>query len=140
MIDIRLIREKPDWVKAEIAKLYLEAPIDEIVDLDQQRRQALIEADELKAKRNRVSKSMGPLRGRIKKAPPEKKAALEAEFEATRQQMGEVNAQIKALDEQLREIDAQLEAAMLRVPNLPDPSVPLGADDSENIVLRGEGT
>ena len=50
--------------------------------------------------------------------------------------MGEVNAQIKALDEQLREIDAQLETAMLRVPNLPDPSVPVGADDSENIVLR----
>ena len=72
MIDIRLIREKPDWVKAEIAKLHLEAPIDEIVDLDQRRRQALIQADELKAERNRVSKSMGPLRGRIKKAHAER--------------------------------------------------------------------
>jgi seryl-tRNA synthetase len=140
MIDMRLIREKPEWVKAEIAKLHLEAPIDEIVGLDQRRRQALIQADELKAERNRVSKAMGPLRGRIKKAPPEEKAALETEFEATRQQMGEVNERIKDLDEQLREIDAQLETAMLRVPNLPDPSVPLGADDSENIVLRGEGT
>jgi seryl-tRNA synthetase len=140
MIDIRLIREKPDWVKAEIAKLHLEAPIDEIVDLDQRRRQTLVQADELKAERNRVSKSMGPLRGRIKKATAADKAALEAEFEATRQQMGKVNARIKELDEQLREIDAQLEAAMLRVPNLPDPSVPLGADDSENVVLRGEGT
>jgi len=139
MIDIRLIREKPEWVKAEIAKLHLEAPIDEIVDMDQRRRQALIQADELKAERNRVSKAMGPLRGRIKKAPPEERAALEAEFEATRQQMGEVNERIKKLDEQLREIDAQLETAMLRVPNLPDPSVPLGADDSENVVLRGEG-
>jgi seryl-tRNA synthetase len=140
MIDIRLIREKPDWVKAEIAKLHLEAPIDEIVDLDQRRRQALSQADELKAERNRVSKSMGPLRGRIKKAPPEDKAALEAEFEATREQMGQVNAQIKALDDQLREIDEQLQTAMLQVPNLPDPEVPVGADDSENIVLRGEGT
>jgi seryl-tRNA synthetase len=139
MIDIRLIREKPEWVKTEIAKLHMEAPIDEIVDLDQRRRQALIQADELKAERNRVSKSMGPLRGRIKKAQDAEKAALEAEFEATRQQMGEVNAQIKALDEALREIDSELETAMLRVPNLPDPSVPLGADDSENIVLRGEG-
>jgi seryl-tRNA synthetase len=140
MIDIRLIREKPEWVKAEVAKLHSEAPIDEIVDLDQRRRQTLTQADELKAERNRVSKSMGPLRGRIRKAPPEEKAALEAEFEATRQQMGEVNAQIKDLDEQLREIEERLEAAMLRVPNLPDPSVPLGADESENVVLRGEGT
>jgi seryl-tRNA synthetase len=139
MIDIRLIREKPEWVKAEIAKLHLEAPIDEIVELDQRRRQTLSQADELKAERNRVSKSMGPLRGRIQKAPPQDKAALEAEFEATREQMGQVNAQIKELDDQLREIDEQLQTAVLQVPNLPDPEVPIGADDSENVVLRGEG-
>jgi seryl-tRNA synthetase len=139
MIDIQLIRDKPDWVKAEIAKLHLEAPVDEIVDLDQRRRQTLVQADELKAERNRVSKTMGPLRGRINRAEGAERAALEAEFEATREQMGHVSEQIKALDDQLREIDAQLEAAMLRVPNLPDPGVPLGADDSENIVLRGEG-
>jgi seryl-tRNA synthetase len=140
MIDIRLIREKPDWVKAEIAKLHMEAPIDQIVDLDRRRRQALSQADDLKAERNRVSKSMGPLRGRIKKAEGAEKAALEAEFEATRQQMGQVNAQIKALDDQLREIDTHLEAAMLRVPNLPDASVPVGADESENVLVRQEGT
>ena len=136
MIDIRLIREKPEWVKGEIAKLNAEAPIDKILDLDQQRRQALSQVEELKAKRNQVSKSMGPLRGRIKKAEGAEKAQLEAEFEATRQQMGEVNAQIKALDDSLREIDAQLEAAMLHVPNLPDPSVPVGPDESENVILR----
>ena len=75
MIDIRLIREKPDWVKAEIAKLNTEAPIDEILDLDQQRRQALSQVEELKAERNQVSKSMGPLRGRIKKAEGADKGA-----------------------------------------------------------------
>jgi seryl-tRNA synthetase len=140
MIDLRLIREKTEWVKAEIAKTYTEAPIDQIVDLDQRRRQALSRAEELKAQRNRASKSMGRLRGRIKKAPDAEKAALEAEFEAARQQMGEVGAEIKALDDSLREIDAQLEQAMLQVPNLPDPSVPVGADESENVVLRQEGT
>jgi seryl-tRNA synthetase len=108
MIDIRLIRENPDWVKGEIAKLNAEAPIDEILDLDQQRRQALSQVEELKAERNRVSKSMGPLRGRITKAKDNEKAQLEAEFEATRQQMGAVNEQIKALDDSLRDIDAQL--------------------------------
>jgi seryl-tRNA synthetase len=135
MIDIRLIRENPDWVKGEIAKLNAEAPIDEILDLDQQRRQALSQVEELKAERNRVSKSMGPLRGRITKAKDNEKAQLEAEFEATRQQMGAVNEQIKALDDSLRDIDAQLEAAMLLVPNLPDRSVPVGADESENVVV-----
>ena len=71
MIDIRLIREKPDWVKAEIAKLYLDAPTDQIVELDRRRRELLTEAEELKAERNQVSKSMGPLRGRINRAQGE---------------------------------------------------------------------
>ena len=52
--------------------------------------------------------------------------------------MGEVGAEIKALDDSLREIDAQLEQAMLQVPNLPDPSVPVGPDESENVVVRQE--
>jgi len=140
MIDMKLIRERADWVKAEIAKLYIDAPIDEIVSLDQQRRQILSEVEELKAERNRVSKSMGPLRGRIKKATGAEKAELEAEFERTRQQMGEVGERISELDVQVREADEQLDRAMLLVPNLPDPSVPVGKDESENVVLRQEGT
>ena len=140
MIDIRLIREKADWVKAEIAKLNTEAPIDDIVDLDHERRQVLSQVEELKAERNQVSKSMGQLQGRIRKAQGAEKAALEAEFEAVRQQMSEAGTQIKALDDALREIDAQLEEAMLQVPNLPDPSVPVGPDESENVILREDAT
>jgi seryl-tRNA synthetase len=139
MIDIRTIREAPDWVKAEIAKLYIDAPIDQILGLDTQRRELLTEVEELKAERNRVSKSMGPLSGQIKRATGEGKARLEAEFERIRQQMGEVGEQIKALDEQTREIDVQLEQALLQVPNLPDPSVPVGRDESENVVIRQAG-
>jgi seryl-tRNA synthetase len=140
MIDIKLIRERPDWVKAEIAKLYIEAPIDQIVALDRQRRETLTQVEELKAERNRVSKAMGPLRGRIKKAQGEERTRLESEFERTRQRMGEVGEQIGTLDDALREIDARLEAAMLQVPNLPDPSVPVGVDESENVLVRQEGT
>ena len=139
MIDITVIREKTDWVKAEIAKLYTDAPIDEIVELDRQRRQVLTEVEELKAERNRVNKSMGPLRGKIKKAAGDDKARLEAEFERTRAQMGEVGAQIKVLDEQTREIDAQLDKALLYVPNLPDPSIPVGRDERDNVIIRQEG-
>jgi seryl-tRNA synthetase len=140
MIDIRLIREKPGWVKAEIAKLNAEAPIDEIADLDRERRQVLSRVEELKAERNRVSKSMGQLQGRIRKAQGAEKVALEAEFEAVRQQMSEAGAQIKTLDDALRDIDARLEEAMLQVPNLPDPIVPVGPDESENVILREDAT
>ena len=136
MIDIRLIRDKADWVKDEIAKLNDKAPIDQIVDLDQKRRKTLRQVEELKAQRNQVSKALGRLRGRIKKAQESEKADLEAEFEAARGQMSQVGAQIKALDDQVREIDVQLDEAMLQVPNLPDPSVPVGPDESENVVLR----
>jgi seryl-tRNA synthetase len=140
MIDIKLIREQTAWVKGEIAKLYMEAPIDEIVELDERRREMLSHVEQLKAERNRVSKSMGPLQGRIKKAQGEEKARLEAEFERVRQSMSEVGDQIKALDDDVRQIDEQLQTAMLQVPNLPDPTVPVGRDESENVVVRQEET
>ncbi len=139
MLDIKLIREQPDWVKGEIVKLYTDAPIDRIIELDQQRRALLNESEELKAERNKVSKSMGPLRGKMNKAGGDNRTRLEAEFAAVRQKMSAVGERIKALDAQVREIDAALEDAMLRVPNLPDPSVPVGVDESENVVIRQEG-
>jgi len=139
MLDIKLIRDDPEWVKAEIAKLNTEAPIDEIVELDELRRELLTESESLKAERNRVSKTMGPLRGRIRKAGEEDKARLEAQFEETRQRMSAVGDEIDALDERIRRIEEQLDHAMLLVPNLPDPSVPVGPDESENVVLRQEG-
>ncbi|MFN2158130.1 MAG: serine--tRNA ligase, partial [Anaerolineae bacterium] len=139
MLDIKLIRENPEWVKAEIAKLNTEAPIDEIVELDELRRELLTESESLKAERNRVSKTMGPLRGRIRKAKQEEKASLEIQFEETRQRMSAVGDEIDALDERIRRIEEQLDHAMLLVPNLPDPSVPVGPDESENVVVRQEG-
>ena len=139
MIDIKLIRENPEWVKAEMAKLYTDAPIDEIVRLDEQRRALLTEVEQLKAERNRVNKSIGPLQGQIKRAAGEEKARLEAEFELLRQEMTQVGERIKALDEQVRAIDEALNDALLRVPNLPDPSVPVGPDETHNIIVRQEG-
>ncbi|MBN1937920.1 MAG: serine--tRNA ligase [Anaerolineae bacterium] len=139
MLDIKLIREDPAWVKAEIAKLNADAPIDDIVRLDEQRRALLTETEDLKAERNRVSKSMGSLQGQIKKASGDEKARLEGEFERVRVQMSEVGERIKALDEQVREIDEALDDALLRVPNLPDPSVPVGPDESHNVIVRQEG-
>ncbi|MBN1583246.1 MAG: serine--tRNA ligase [Anaerolineae bacterium] len=139
MLDIRLIRENPEWVKSEIAKLNGEAPIDQIVELDERRRALLSEVEDLKAERNRVSKSIGLLRGKLKKAQGAEKAQLEAEFEAVRKRMGEVGDRIKDLDGEVRGIDEALNEAVLLVPNLPDPSVPVGPDETHNVVVRQEG-
>jgi seryl-tRNA synthetase len=139
MLDIKLIRDDPEWVKAEIAKLNTEAPIDEIVELDELRRELLTQSESLKAERNRVTKTMGPLHGRIRRAEGEEKVRLEAQFEETRQRMSAVGDEIDALDERIRRIEEQLDSAMLLVPNLPDPSLPVGPDESENVVIRQEG-
>ncbi len=140
MIDIKLIRDDPDWVKAEMHKLQAQAPIDEILELDLCRRRLLTQVEELKAQRNQVSKGIGPLQGRIKKAQGTEKTGLEAQFEELRQQMGKVGDRIAALDQEIGEVDARLNQDMLQVPNLPDATVPVGMDESENVVVRQEGS
>jgi len=126
MIDLKLIREKPDWVKGAIASLQTEAPIDEILALDEQRRTLLTEAEALKARRNEVSKEIGRLRG----AP---------QADPLKEEMRQVGERIKALDEQVRGVEEQLNSNMLEVPNVPHASVPVGRDDRENIVVRTVG-
>jgi len=126
MIDLRLIREKPDEVRYAIATLHLSAPIDEILALDEKRRELLREVEQLKARRNEASKQIGRLRG----GP---------ESEALKEEMRQVGERIKDLDEQVKRVDEQLSLAMMEVPNLPHPSVPVGADERENVIVRTEG-
>lgn len=127
MIDIRWIREDPERVKAEIAKLHAEAPIDEIVALDETRRDVLQELEALRHRRNVTSKRIGEMDDQASREP-------------LIEEMRGVNEEIGALEERLRETEARLETAMLQVPNLPHESVPEGADESENVVVRQEGT
>ena len=126
MLDINLIRSKPEWVKAEIAKLNSEAPIDQILTLDARRRELLQQVEELKHLRNTVSKEIG----RMKDAD-ERQAKIE--------EMRAVADQISAMDERIRKLDDGLIESMLWVPNLPHASVPVGASDEENTVIRTEG-
>lgn len=154
MIDINLIREDPEWVKAQIAKLNDSAPIDEIVTLDQRRRELILEVEALRRERNETSKKIGRAMGELKKL--EKKAetatdeddsaALQAELaiateavDTAREEMRVVGDQIEALDEQLGAIETELDEKMLWVPNLPHESVPVGPDDSHNIAYPPEG-
>ena len=126
MLDLAFIREHPDEVKAAMQKLYAEAPIDDILSLDVRRRSLLGEVEKLKAQRNTVSKEIGKMQDA-------------AGREAKILEMRAVGDQIDALDVQVREAEAKLSELMLTVPNLPDESVPIGPDESHNIVTAQEG-
>jgi seryl-tRNA synthetase len=127
MLDIRLIRERTDFVKAELEKVGAEAAgIDAVLAADARRRALIQEVETLRAKRSEVSRTIG-------KQDPAARAKLVADMRA-------VGDRISGLEQDLAQAEAEFERVMLEVPNLPDPSVPLGRDDGENTVLRTEGT
>ncbi|MEA2584071.1 MAG: seryl-tRNA synthetase, partial [Thermomicrobiales bacterium] len=108
MLDIRLIRENPEEVKAAIARLHTTAPIDEIVALDAQRRALLTEVEALKAERNEGSKAVSRARD------PEQRQQLIENLRTMGDTIDQLDAKSKAIDEQLRDL-------LLSVPNLPLP-------------------
>jgi seryl-tRNA synthetase len=127
MLNINIIREHPDVVRKALANRQMEiTPVDQILELDQQRRQTIQETESLKAQRNTVSKEIGKA-----KDPTERQAKIEA--------MRQVGERISQLDEALRKIEEQLNAILSGIPNIPDARTPYGKDDSENVVLRGVG-
>jgi seryl-tRNA synthetase len=127
MLDLRLIRENPDHVKAAIATTYTEAPIDEILALDSRRRALLTEVELLKAELNRGSKAVGRA-----KDPTERQTLIAS--------MRELGDRIGALDAEVAGVDERLHGLMLQVPNLPLPHVPVAPDESGNVVVAEHGT
>ncbi|HXR46263.1 MAG TPA: serine--tRNA ligase [Candidatus Limnocylindrales bacterium] len=131
MLDIKLIREKPDFVRARLATRGAgdEAKIDELLRLDEKRRKILAEVETLKAQRNRVSKEIGALMGQKKTAEAEAKKAETRNF----------GDRIAAFDKELAQADAALDALMLQLPNLPHESVKVGKTAEDNPVIRTFG-
>ncbi len=126
MLDLDLIRQRPELVKAALVDLNAEAPIDQILDLDERRRSLLTEVEALRAERNARSKEIGRMKD---------SAARQAQIEAMRA----VGDRIKELEGSLTEVESSLEEALLWVPNLPYSSVPVGPDESHNTIVRQEG-
>src|SRR6266404_4879970 len=129
MLDIRLIREKPDFVRERLATRGSgdEAKIDELLRLDSERRKSETELQRLQSERNRLSKEIGARRSR--KEPSEE---LEAEVRKIGEQIAGLTQRANALDEEQRNL-------LLDVPNLPHASVPIGRDPSANRVVRSWG-
>ena len=142
MLDIKFVRENPELVKENIRKKYQDAKlplVDEVIELDAKNRAAITEASELRAQKNKLSKANGPLFGKLKKAAEEEKAAIQAEIDANM-------AAVKANDERLAELEKleeeyanEIYKRMLLIPNIIDPSVPLGPDDSFNVEVERFG-
>ena len=137
MLDIRFIRENPEAVKENIKKKFQDSKlplVDEVIDLDAKRRAAIAEADQLRSNRNTLSKQIGMLMGQAKKDP----AKLE-EAEAVKRQVKEQADRLAELEHQEAELEQELHHRLLLIPQIIDPSVPIGKDDSENVEVERFG-
>ena len=137
MLDIRFIRENPEAVKENIKKKFQEKKlplVDHVLALDAENRAAMSEANELRAARNTLSKQVGMLMGQAKKDPSKLAEAEEAKakVKANADRLAELEEQETRLAEEIRKI-------MLVIPNIIDPSVPIGPDDSANVEVERFG-
>ena len=137
MLDIRFIRENPDAVKENIKKKFQDAKlplVDEVIALDAQNRAAITEASELRSKRNSLSKQIGILMGQSKKDPSKKDEA-----EKVKADVVAINERLEGLEALETELAEKIRRIMLQIPNMIDPSVPIGPDDSCNVEVQRFG-
>ena len=137
MLDIKLIRENPDLVKENIKKKFQDQKlplVDEVLELDKENRAVMAEAQELRSARNSLSKQVGILMGQSKKDPSKLAEAEEAKAKVTANadRLAELEAKETELAQKIRKI-------MLQIPNIIDPSVPIGPDDSCNVEVQRFG-
>ena len=132
MIDLKFLRENPEIVKENIKKKFQDQKlplVDEVIELDAQARKTQQEADEIRASRNKLSKEIGALMAQGKKEEAE---AVKAQVSANAARLAELEALEKELGEKITSI-------MMRIPNIIDPSVPIGKDDSCNVEIEKFG-
>ena len=132
MIDIKFLRENPDAVKENIKKKFQDNKlplVDEVIELDSQLRNAKQEADDFRASRNKLSKQIGALMGQGKKD----------EAEEIKKQVSDNAARLAELEKLEEELAEKIKKDMMVIPNIIDPSVPIGKDDSENVEIKRYG-
>ncbi|MBE5872470.1 MAG: serine--tRNA ligase [Lachnospiraceae bacterium] len=132
MLDIKFLRENPEIVKENIKKKFQDEKlplVDEVIDLDSKKRAAQGEADDLRSQRNKISKQIGALMAQGKKE----------EAEETKKKVAEFASRLTELEELEKELDEKILKDMMVIPNIIDPSVPIGKDDSENVEVTKYG-
>ena len=132
MLDIKFLRENPDVVKKNIENKFQNEKlplVDEVIELDQKKRDAQQEADSLRANRNKISKEIGALMGQGKKE----------EAEEAKKKVAEFASRLSELEVLEKEYDEKILKDMMVIPNIIDPSVPIGKDDSENVEITKYG-
>ncbi len=132
MLDIKFLRENPEIVKENIKKKFQDRKlplVDEVIELDKQRREGQAEADEIRANKNKISKEIGALMAQGKKE----------EAEAVKAKVAESAKRLAELEAAQPEIEAKIREIMLTIPNIIDDSVPIGKDDSENVEVTKYG-
>ncbi len=132
MLDLRFVRENPEIVKQNIRNKFQDSKlplVDEVIALDEENRKVKKEADDLRASRNKISKQIGALMGQGKKE----------EAEEVKKQVTEASDHLAELEEKEKDLDARIKKIMMTIPNIIDPSVPIGKDDSENVEVQKYG-
>ena len=127
MLDIRLFRDNLEGLKQMLKNRGYDYPVEEVASLDEERRRILVEVEELKAERNRGSKEVAEAK------------AKGMDVTHLKERMKSIGAKIKELDEKLSKIEKKLEEHLLRIPNWPHSSVPIGPDETYNVEIRRWG-
>jgi len=128
MLDLKFVRNNPDVVRDALQKKGVEVDLDRILALDKERRQILAEVEQLKARRNEVSKQIG-----ILKKQGQDTSGIIAE-------MSDIGDRIKALDDRNRQVEDELQTLMYTLPNIPSPDAPVGKDENDNVEVYRWGT
>ena len=129
MLDIKFLRTNPDIVKQNIKNKFQDEKlplVDQVIELDKEFRESKTRAEALRANRNKVSKQIGALMAQGKKD----------EAEAVKKQVTDMADELEALSAKETELEEQIRKIMLVIPNIIDPSVPIGKDDSENVEIE----
>jgi len=132
MLDLRFVRENPEIVKQNIRNKFQDNKlplVDEVITLDEESRKVKKEADDLRANRNKISKQIGMLMGQGKKE----------EAEEVKKQVAAAASRLAELEEMEKDLEARVKKIMMTIPNIIDPSVPIGKDDSENVEVQKYG-
>ena len=129
MLDMKIIREKPEWVKERLKTRGEDYPIDEILELDKKRRELIQRVENLRHIRREESERIGKL----------KKEGKEEEAKALSEKVKVLSEELKGLEEELKKVEEEFEFKMSLIPNLPHESVPFGVDDTNNVVVKRWG-